>query len=66
MPDGSPVVSSSHLNKKNGDKRYLRKDRSGKILDLSATPHEHDIKRQITWNEALYKFGWKSLLVWPY
>lgn len=32
MPDGSPVVSSSHLNGKNGDIRYLRKDRSGKIL----------------------------------
>ena len=61
MSDGSPVVSPSHLNGKNCDKRYLRKDRSGKILDLSATPHEHDIKRQITWNEALYKFGWKSL-----
>lgn len=61
MSDGSPVVSSSHLNKKNGDIRYLRKDRSGKILDLSATPHELDIKRQIAWNEALYKFGWKSL-----
>lgn len=61
MPDGSPVVSSSHLNGKNGDIRYLRKDRSGKILDLTATPHELDIKRQIAWNEALYKFGWKSL-----
>lgn len=61
MPDGSPVVSSSHLNGKNGDKRYLRKDRSGKILDLTATPHELDIKRQIAWNKALYKFGWKSL-----
>ena len=47
MSDGSPVVSSSHLNGKNGDKRYLRKDRSGKILDLTATPHELDIKRQI-------------------
>lgn len=32
MSDGSPVVSSSHLNEKNGDKRYLREDRSGKIL----------------------------------
>lgn len=32
MSDGSPVVSSSHLNEKNGDIRYLRKDRSGKIL----------------------------------
>lgn len=32
MSDGSPGVSSSHLNGKNGDKRYLRKDRSGKIL----------------------------------
>lgn len=61
MPDGSPVVSSSHLNGRNGDIRYLRKDRSGKILDLSATPHELDIKRQIAWNKALYKFGWKSL-----
>lgn len=61
MPDGSSVVSSSHLNGKNGDIRYLRKDRSGKILGLTATPHELDIKRQIAWNEALYKFGWKSL-----
>lgn len=61
MPDGSPVVSPSHLNGKNGDKRYLRKGRSGKILDLSATPHELDIKRQIAWNEVLYKFDWKSL-----
>lgn len=66
MSDGSPVVSSSHLNEKNDDKRYLRKDRSGKILDLTTTPHELDIKRQIAWNEALYKFGWKSLLGWPY
>lgn len=32
MSDGSPVVSSSHLNEKNGDIRYLHKDRSGKIL----------------------------------
>lgn len=61
MPDGSSVVSSSHLNGKNGDIRYLRKDRSRKILDLTATPHEHDIKRQIAWNEALYKYAWKSL-----
>ena len=61
MSDGSPVVSSSHLNGKNGDIRYLRKDRNGKILDLTATPHELDIKKQIAWNEALYKFGWKSL-----
>lgn len=61
MSDGSPVVSPSHLNGKNCDKRYLRKDRSGKILGLTATPHELDIKRQIAWNEALYKFGWKSL-----
>lgn len=61
MSDGSPGVSSSHLNEKNSDKRYLRKDRSEKILDLSTTPHELDIKRQIAWNEALYKFGWKSL-----
>lgn len=66
MSDDSPVVSSSHLNGKNGDIRYLRKDRSGKILDLSTTPHELDIKRQIAWNKALYKYGWKSLLVWPY
>ena len=61
MSDGSPEVSSSHLNEKNDDIRYLRKDRSGKILDLTATTHELDIKRQIAWNEALYKFGWKSL-----
>lgn len=61
MSDGSSVISPSHLNGKNGDKRYLRKDRSGKILGFTATPHELDIKRQIAWNEALYKFGWKSL-----
>ena len=66
MSDGSPGDSASHLNGKNGDIRYLRKDKSGKKLDLSLTPDELDVIRQVAWNEALYKFGWKSFLGWPY
>lgn len=66
MSDGSPGKSISHLNGKNGDIRYLRKDKSGEKLDLAKTPDQLDVSRQIAWNKALYRFGWKNFLGWTY
>ena len=59
--DGSsPKPSISHKDGKNGDLRYLRTDMSGDAVLLGSK--NLDIKRQNLFNEALYKFGWKSML----
>ncbi len=69
--DGSSRPSVSHINGNNGDFKYLRKDKKlmfgdGTSLDISANPDMLDDVRQNNWNDALYKFGWKSMLGWSY
>ena len=69
--DGSSRPSVSHINGNNGDFKYLRKDKKlmfgdGTSLDISANPDMLDDVRQNKWNDALYKFGWKSMLGWTY
>ncbi|MEG1024379.1 MAG: glycoside hydrolase family 19 protein [Flavobacterium sp.] len=66
--------SESHKNGMNGDLRYLRKDKSGKNVHLSLVSETGDPcgwkgmdeKRQNAFNDALYKYGWKSMLSWRY
>ncbi len=66
--------SSSHKNGINGDMRYLRKDKSGKNVHLNLEgEHEDpcgwlgmDEERQNLFNDAMYKFGWKSMLSFKY
>lgn len=66
--------SRSHKNGVNGDLRYLRKDKSGKRVHLDIEAEEGDPcgwkgmdeSRQNNFNDALYKYGWKSLLSWQY
>lgn len=66
--------SNSHKNGFNGDFRYLRIDLSGERVDLRK-PDENgdpcgwkglDEELQNQFNDALYKFGWKSMLSWEY
>ncbi|WP_428067674.1 hypothetical protein [Chryseobacterium gambrini] len=69
--DGSSRPSVSHINGNNGDFKYLRKDKKlmfgdGTSLDISANPDMLDDVRQNKWNDALYRFGWKSMLGWSY
>ncbi|SEM48717.1 Predicted chitinase [Chryseobacterium taichungense] len=59
--------SKSHKNGMNGDLRYLRTDKGGGTTDLFSSTEATgwkglDETRQNTFNDALYKFGWKSML----
>lgn len=63
---GSPGVSETHINGENGDFRFLRMDKSGERLRLDTDPQLLDESRQGLFNEALYKFGWKSMFAWNY
>jgi predicted chitinase len=66
--------SHSHKNGMNGDLRYLRKDKSGNMVVLNQSSETGnpcgwkgmDEIRQNNFNDALYKFGWKSMLSWKY
>ncbi|NJM80348.1 MAG: hypothetical protein HC854_13375 [Flavobacterium sp.] len=54
-----------------GDFKYLRKDKvlkfgNGTSLDIDANPELLDSERQNNWNDALFRFGWKSMLGWSY
>ncbi|MDR0807027.1 MAG: chitinase [Enterobacteriaceae bacterium] len=65
--DGSSNPSVSHKNGFNGDLRYLRKDRNGGRTNLFSSDKSIgwagvDIDRQNKFNDALFKFGWKSML----
>ena len=69
--DGSSRPSKSHINGNNGDFKYLRIDKSlncgrGTSLNIIRSPNSFDYERQNKWNDALYKFGWKSMLGWSY
>ncbi|MEO0776039.1 MAG: hypothetical protein AAF146_05725, partial [Bacteroidota bacterium] len=65
--DGSsPKPSTSHINGRNGDFRYLRKDKTGNPLYINSDPTELDETRQNQFNDALNKFGWKSLKSYYY
>lgn len=59
--------SQSHKNGMNGDLRYLRTDKAGGRTDLFDNGESigwkgMDETRQNTFNNALHKFGWKSML----
>jgi predicted chitinase len=66
--------SESHKNGMNGDLRYLRKDKSGNMLYLNNESETGnpcgwkglDEIRQNKFNDALYKYGWKSMLSCKY
>jgi hypothetical protein len=61
--------SSSHVNGTNGDFRYLRNDGNVGPLHLAlelGAPELLDEVRQTAFNEALYRFGWKSMLSYRY
>lgn len=61
--------SSSHVNGTNGDFRYLRNDGVTGPLHLAlehARPDLLDEERQAAFIEALYRFGWKSMLSYRY
>jgi hypothetical protein len=65
--DGGSKPSKSHKNGYNGDFRYLRKDKKGGKTDLFTNNESIgwkglDEERQNKFNDALYKFGWKSML----
>lgn len=65
--DGSSNPSSSHKNGMNGDLRYLKKDFSETKTDLFSNDEKTgwisvDKDRQNQLNDALYKYGWKSML----
>lgn len=67
--DGSPGVSSSHINGENGDFRFLRLDESTTTpthLNTVAGVDALDEDRQSSFNHALYKFGLKTQLAWRY
>lgn len=69
--DGSSKPSRSHINGNNGDFKYLRKDQAlncgrGTSLNIIKSPDSLDYARQNKWNDALFKFGWKSMLGWSY
>ncbi|MBC7388138.1 MAG: hypothetical protein H7329_02910 [Opitutaceae bacterium] len=62
--------STSHKNGYNGDLRFLRKDKSGKGVYLNKISEDGDPcgwkgmdeARQNKFNDALFRFGWKSML----
>lgn len=67
--DGTSTPSTSHINGINGDFKYLRLDGSTQTqrsLYINVSPELMDEKRQIAFNEALFKFGWKRMLSWRY
>ena len=61
--------SISHVNGTNGDFRYLRNDGNVGPLHLAlahGAPELLDEVRQTSFNEALYRFGWRSMLSFRY
>jgi hypothetical protein len=63
--------STSHMNGMNGDLRYLRTDKKGGTTDLFNSSEASgwkglDEDRQNNFNDALHKFGWKSMLSQSY
>lgn len=61
--------SSSHVNGTNGDFRYLRNDGISGPLHIALAngqPELLDEYRQTEFIEALYRFGWKSMLSYRY
>jgi len=63
--------SKSHKNGMNGDLRYLRTDKKGGLTDLFNNGTDVgwkglDETRQNKFNDALHKFGWKSMLSQSY
>lgn len=69
--DGSSKPSISHINGLNGDFKYLRVDKKlmkgdGTSLHIDINPDLLDVERENKWHNALYKFGWKSMLGWSY
>ncbi|MFC4414427.1 hypothetical protein [Kaistella carnis] len=57
-----------YWNNAEGQADYLAvtEDDLGTSLDISANPDMFDGVRQNKWNNALFRFGWKSMLGWSY
>ena len=69
--------SKSHKNGYNGDLRYLRKDKTGNVLKINSEKKDKkgiitggykdlDETRQNNFNDALYNYGWRSLISQKY
>ena len=59
--DGSsPSPSTSHVNGRNGDVRYLRTDETGGAIELQEEAFDKDRSQKMI--NALYNFGWKNIL----
>ncbi|KIQ96079.1 hypothetical protein [Lysobacter sp. A03] len=61
--------SKSHRNGENGDFKYLRLDnttQSQSSLHIDVSPELMDEARQNSFNDSLYKYGWKDLRAWTY
>lgn len=56
MANGSPGVSSSHINGVAGDLRYLRTDLTGGQCLLNNAAFDFD--RQVAFSDSLHDFGW--------
>ena len=56
--DNHGFPSKTHVNGVNGDFRYLRKDKTGKPLDISDVPTDLDVTRQEKMIDAFIDFGW--------
>ncbi len=64
--DNHGYPSKTHVNGKNGDFRYLRKDKTGSSLHINRTPKELDKVRQEEFIDSLMKFGWKRFYSFNY
>jgi hypothetical protein len=56
MSNGSPGVSSSHINGIAGDLRYLRTNMNGDACLLTDARFDYD--RQVLFNNSLFDYGW--------
>lgn len=56
---GSPYPSTSHINGRNGDLRYLRSDHSGGTVTVHQG--QFDIYRNSQLTQALHRFGWTDM-----
>ena len=61
LSDGkSPAPSTSHKLGKNGDLRYLNTNEISASTNIRSS--NFDVTRQSSFNEALYKYGWKDMI----
>ncbi len=58
--DNHGFPSTTHINGKHGDFRYLRTDKTGGKLDISKNPTDLDVTRKEKRIDAFKKFGWRK------